>query len=72
MQGPTVLHEAALCLLVSLWEGRHDAALIALRSSPSFWSHLTAPLAWRREGGLCVVASVMRVVTMETFSTDAK
>ncbi|XP_064385444.1 nucleoporin NUP188-like isoform X2 [Halichondria panicea] len=74
---PTVLHEAALCLLVSLWEGRHDAALIALRSTKDFWSHLTAPLStpplsWRGGGGVRVVAAVMRIVTMETYSTDTK
>lgn len=28
----------------SLWQGRHDAALVALHSQPDFWKHLTNPL----------------------------
>ena len=41
---PLSLLRAALSLLRGLWQGRHDAALIALRSSPHFWENLTKPL----------------------------
>ena len=41
---PLPLLQAALSLLQSLWQGRHDAALIALRSTHHFWENLTAPL----------------------------
>ena len=41
---PLPLLQAALSLLQSLWQGRHDAALIALRSTNYFWTNLTAPL----------------------------
>ena len=40
---PYLLH-AAMSLLRLLWQGRHDAALVALRSQPDFWKHLTSPL----------------------------
>ena len=45
-QPPTSSHllHAAMSLLRSLWQGRHDAALVALRSQPDFWKHLTNPL----------------------------
>lgn len=38
------LLQAAMSLLRGLWQGRHDAALIALRSSVHFWENLTKPL----------------------------
>ena len=41
---PLSLLRAAMSLLRGLWQGRHDAALIALRSSPHFWENLTTPL----------------------------
>ena len=41
---PLSLLQAAVSLLQALWQGRHDAALIALRSSPHFWENLTKPL----------------------------
>ena len=34
----------ALKLLRSLWLGRHDAALIALRAEKDFWKDITKPL----------------------------
>ena len=45
-QPPTspYLLNAAMSLLRLLWQGRHDAALVALRSQPDFWKHLTSPL----------------------------
>ena len=33
-----------MSLLRLLWQGRHDAALVALRSQPDFWKSLTNPL----------------------------
>ena len=41
---PLSLLQAAMSLLQCLWQGRHDAALIALRSSNNFWENLTKPL----------------------------
>ena len=41
---PVSLLQAAMSLLRGLWQGRHDAALIALRSTPHFWENLTRPL----------------------------
>ena len=41
---PLSLLRAAMSLLRGLWQGRHDAALIALRSSTQFWENLTKPL----------------------------
>ena len=41
---PLSLLRAAMSLLRGLWQGRHDAALIALRSNPHFWENLTKPL----------------------------
>ena len=41
---PPSLLQAAMSLLQGLWQGRHDAALIALRSSNQFWENLTKPL----------------------------
>ena len=41
---PPSLLQAAMALLRGLWVGRHDAALIALRSQKDFWKNLTKPL----------------------------
>lgn len=41
---PPPLLRASLFLLRSLWAGRHDAALIALRAHSDFWKNLTHPL----------------------------
>ena len=38
------LRAVALKLLRSLWMGRHDAALIALRAEKNFWTNITEPL----------------------------
>lgn len=43
-QTPPPLLQASLLLLRSLWVGRHDAALIALRAQKNFWKNLTHPL----------------------------
>ncbi len=66
------LYECAVGLLVSLWECRHDAALVALRGSAKFWPTLTSPLLLEGGWSLRAVTGVMKVVTMEIYYTDVK
>lgn len=79
---PLSLLRAAMSLLQGLWQGRHDAALIALRTSKNFWENLTKPLfsvvqmpveVGAKDGRgelvhrLAVSSHVMHIVAMEIY-----
>lgn len=68
---PPSLLQAAMALLRGLWVGRHDAALIALRSQKDFWKHLTKPLfkevSLEDSNGDTAVSSSSNVLCVQCF-----